>query len=65
MIKHTYDNCHKLAEESSRATDLKGLQEFYRISLFERMVNDKKAFEDELDNLDIKTQEQLDGDEWD
>jgi hypothetical protein len=29
------------------------------------MVNDKKAFEDELDNLDIKTQEQLDGDEWD
>jgi hypothetical protein len=63
MIKHTYDNCHKLAEESSRAADLKELQEFWRISMFERWVNDKKAFEDELDNLDIKTQEQLDGDE--
>jgi hypothetical protein len=63
MINHTYDNCHKLAEESSRAADLKELQEFWRISMFERWVNDKKAFEDELDNLDIKTQEQLDGDE--
>jgi hypothetical protein len=31
--------------------------------MFERWVNDKKAFECELDNLDIKTQEQLDGDE--
>jgi hypothetical protein len=63
MIKHTYDNCHKLAAESARAADLKELQEFWRISMFERWVNDKKAFEDELDNLDIKTQEQLDGDE--
>lgn len=62
-IKHTYDNCHKLAEESARATDLKDLQEFYRISMFERMLNDQKAFEDELDNLNIKTQEELDGDE--
>ena len=65
MIKHTYDNCHKLAEESARAIDLKSLQEFYRISLFESMVNDQKAFESELENLNIKTQEELDGDEWD
>lgn len=64
MIKHTYDNCHKLAEESARAIDLKSLQEFYRISLFESMVNDQKAFESELENLNIKTQEELDGDEW-
>jgi hypothetical protein len=63
MIENTYDNCHKLAAESSRAADLKELQEFWRISMFERWVNDKKAFEDELDNLDIKTQEELDGDE--
>ena len=63
MIENTYDNCHTLAEASSRAADLKELQEFWRISMFERWVNDKKAFEDELDNLDIKTQEQLDGDE--
>jgi len=65
MIKHTYDNCHKLAEESARAADLKDLQEFWRISLFESMVNDQKAFESELENLNIKTQEELDGDEWD
>jgi hypothetical protein len=63
MIENTYDNCYKLAAESARAADLKELQEWWRISMFERWVNDKKAFEDELDNLDIKTQEQLDGDE--
>lgn len=63
MIKHTYDNCHKLAEESARAIDLKSLQEFYRISLFESMMADTKVFEAELENLNIKTQEELDGDE--
>jgi len=65
MIENTYDNCHKLAAESARAADLKDLQEFWRISLFESMVNDQKAFENELENLNIKTQEELDGDEWD
>jgi hypothetical protein len=63
MIENTYDNCHKLAAESARAADLKDLQEFWRISLFESMVNDQKAFENELENLNIKTQEELDGDE--
>jgi hypothetical protein len=63
MIENTYDNCYKLAAESARAADLKELQEFWRISMFERWANDKKAFEDELDNLNIKTQKELDGDE--
>ena len=63
MIENTYDNCHKLAAESAIAADLKDLQEFWRISLFESMVNDQKAFENELENLNIKTQEELDGDE--
>jgi hypothetical protein len=63
MIENTYDNCHKLAAESARAADLKDLQEFWRISMFERWVNDQKAFESELENLNIKTQEELDGDE--
>jgi hypothetical protein len=63
MIENTYDNCQKLAAESARAADLKELQEFWRISMFERWVNDQKGFEDELENLNIKTQEELDGDE--
>jgi hypothetical protein len=63
MIKNTYDNCHRLAEESARAIDLKSLQEFYRISLFESMVNDQKVFEAELENMGIKTQGELDGDD--
>ena len=62
MIENTYDNCYKLAAESARAADLKELQEFWRISMFERWVNDQKGFEDELENLNIKTQEELDGD---
>ena len=63
MIENTYDNCYKLAAESARAADLKELQEFWRISMFERWVNDQKGFEAELENLNIKTQEELDGDE--
>ena len=63
MIENTYDNCQKLAAESARAADLKELQEFWRISMFERWVNDQKGFEDELENLNIKTQEELDDDE--
>ena len=63
MIENTYDNCYKLAAESARAADLKELQEFWRISMFERWVNSQKEFEAELENLNIKTQEELDGDE--
>lgn len=63
MIENTYDNCHKLAELSANSTDLDSLIQFYQVSLFERMMADKKVFEDELENMDIETQEELDGDE--
>ena len=63
MIENTYDNCQKLAAESARAADLKELQEFWRISMFERWVNSQKEFEAELENLNIKNQEELDDDE--
>lgn len=63
MIENTCDNCYKLAAESARAADLKELQEFWRISMFERWVNNQKEFEAELENMGIKTQEELDGDE--
>lgn len=63
MIKNTYDNCSKAAELVADSMDLDALIEFYRVSVFERMISDQKVFEDVLWDLDIKTQEELDGDE--
>lgn len=63
MIENTYDNCKKLADLSTDTMDLKSLIEFYRESLLDHLLDSPEDFESELENMGIKTQEELDGDE--
>jgi len=65
MIENTYANCKKLAQLSTDSMDVESLIEFYQVTLLDRLLGDQRVFECELENMDIKTQEQLDGDEWD
>lgn len=62
MIENTYANCKKLAQLSVDSIDLKSLIEFYRETLLDRLLDSQEGFEAELENLNIKTQEELDGD---
>jgi hypothetical protein len=43
--------------------DVESLIEFYQITLLDRLLDSQEAFEAELENMDIKMQEELDGDE--
>jgi hypothetical protein len=43
--------------------DVESLIEFYQVTLLDRLLDSQEAFEAELENMDIKTQEELDGDE--
>jgi hypothetical protein len=43
--------------------DVESLIEFYQATLLDRLLDDQRDFECELENMDIKTQEELDGDE--
>ena len=63
MIENTYSNCKTLAQLSVDSMDVKSLIEFYQITLLDRLLDSQEAFEAELENMDIKMQEDLDGDE--
>lgn len=63
MIENTYANCKKLAQLSVDSMDVESLIEFYQITLLDRLLDSQEAFEAELENMDIKMQEELDGDE--
>jgi hypothetical protein len=43
--------------------DVESLIEFYQVTLLDRLLDSQEAFEAELENMGIKTQEELDGDE--
>ena len=60
-IENTYSNCKKLAQLSVDSMDVESLIEFYQITLLDRLLDSQEAFEAELENMDIKTQEELDG----
>ena len=63
MIENTYANCKNLAQLSVDSMDVKSLIEFYQVTLLDSLLDSQEAFEAELENLNIKTQEELDGDE--
>lgn len=63
MIENTYDNCQNLAQLSVDSMDIESLIEFYQVTLLDRLLDSQEAFEAELENMGIKTQEELDGDE--
>jgi hypothetical protein len=42
--------------------NVESLTEFYKLTMLDRMMADTEVFEAELDNLNIETQEELDGD---
>ena len=64
MIENTYNNCKKLVQLSvDYSMDVESLIEFYQITLLDRLLDSQEAFEAELENMDIKMQEELDGDE--
>ncbi len=62
MIENTYDNCKKLTQLSTDSMNVESLTEFYKLTMLDRMMADTEVFEAELDNLNIETQEELDGD---
>ena len=64
MIENTYNNCKNLAQLSVDSMDIESLIEFYQVTLLDRLLDSQESFEAELENLNIKTQEELDGDEW-
>ena len=62
MIENTYSNCKKLVQLSvDYSMDVESLIEFYQVTLLDRLLDSQEAFEAELENMDIKTQEELDG----
>jgi len=63
VIEYTYANCKRLAELSTDSMDVESLIEFYQATLLDRMMADTKVFEAELENMDIETQGELDGDD--
>ena len=64
MIENTYNNCKNLVQLSvDYSMDVESLIEFYQITLLDRLLDSQEAFEAELENMDIKMQEELDGDE--
>ena len=61
MIENTYSNCKKLVQLSVEySMDVESLIEFYQVTLLDRLLDSQEAFEAELENMDIKMQEQLD-----
>ena len=62
MIENTYANCKNLAQLSVDSMDVKSLIEFYQVTLLDRLLDSQEAFEAELENMGIKTQGELDGD---
>ena len=62
MIENTYNNCKNLVQLSvDYSMDVESLIEFYQVTLLDRLLDSQEAFEAELENMDIKTQEELDG----
>ena len=61
MIENTYSNCKKLVQLSvDYSMDVESLIEFYQVTLLDRLLDSQESFEAELENMDIKTQEELD-----
>ena len=61
MIENTYSNCKKLVQLSVEySMDVESLIEFYQVTLLDRLLDSQESFEAELENMDIKTQEELD-----
>lgn len=63
MIENTYGNCKNLAQLSVDSMNIESLIEFYQATLLDRLLDSQEAFEAELENMGIQTQEELDSDE--